>query len=161
MSKICERENLYGPTQYGFRTGKSTMDCIFLLLGAVRKARRTRQKISVAFCDLQKAYDSVNREVLYKKLESVGFGGRTLSLIQSMYYNDSVQIQLGDKLSSQVWFTRGVKQGCCLSPFLFALYISGLGEVLQDTKLGIELGAEILTGLFFADDLVLISRTCN
>ena len=78
-----------------------------------------------------------------------------------MYYNDSVQIQLGDKLSSQVWFTRGVKQGCCLSPFLFALYISGLGEVLQDTKLGIELGAEILTGLFFADDLVLISRTCN
>jgi len=41
------------------------------------------------------------------------------------------------------------------------LYISGLGEVLQDTKLGIELGAEILTGLFFADDLVLISRTWN
>ena len=76
-----------------------------------------------------------------------------------MYYNDSIRVRLGDGLSEQLWFTRGVKQGCCLSPLLFALYVSGLGVNLQDTGLGIQLGSVILTGIFFADDLILISKT--
>ena len=47
-----------------------------------------------------------------------------------------------------------------LSPLLFALYVAGLGIKLQETKLGIHLGSVTLdSGLFFADDLVLISRT--
>ena len=159
MNKICEENSYYGPTQYGFRSNKSTTDCIWLLLTAVRKARKKKYKISVAFCDLTKAYDSVNREVLYKKLQSIGFGGKVLDLIQSMYFNDCIRIKIGGVLSEPVWFTRGVKQGCCLSPLLFSLYISGLGIQLQATKLGIELKTAVLTSLFFADDLVLISKT--
>ena len=161
MSKICEKEGYYGDTQYGFRPGRSTSDCIFLLLAAVRKARKKRYKIAVAFCDLTKAYDSVNRDILYKKLSSLGFGGRVLSIIQSMYFNDCVQVKIGDRLSAPLWFSRGVKQGCCLSPLLFALYIAGLGVKLQLSKLGIPLGKEVLTGLFFADDLILISKTAR
>ena len=64
MLKICERENLFGDTRYGFRPGRSTTDCIFLLLAAVRKAKKKKYRISVAFCDLQKAYDSIDRETL-------------------------------------------------------------------------------------------------
>jgi len=55
-------------------------------------------------------------------------------MVQSMYYNDSVQIRIGKTLSSPLWFTRGVKQGCALSPLLFALYISGLGARLKELK---------------------------
>ena len=159
MLKVCECENLFGETQYGFRPGRSTTDCILLLLSAVKKAKKKGFKISVAFCDLQKAYDSVDREILYKKLDHCGFGGRVLSMVQSMYYNDSVQIRIGKTLSSPLWFTHGVKQGCALSPLLFALYISGLGAKLQEMKLGVELGGVVLTRMFFADDLILISRT--
>ena len=159
MLKICERENLFGDTQYGFRPGRSTTDCIFLLLAAVRKAKKKKYRISVAFCDLQKAYDSIDREILYKKLEYSGFGGKVLQMIQSMYYNDSVVIKLSRGVSAPLWFTRGVKQGCALSPLLFALYIAGLGIRLQETKLGIEIGGVHLTGLFFADDLILVSKT--
>ena len=150
MLKVCERENLFGDTQYGFRPGRSTTDCIFLLLTAVKKARKKKFKISVAFCDLQKAYDSVDREILYKKLHHSGFGGKVLSLIQSMYYNDTVKIKIWNTLSSPLWFTRGVKQGCALSPLLFALYIAGLGVKLQETQPGVEVGGMVLTGMFFA-----------
>ena len=87
--------------------------------------------MSLAFCDIAKAYDSVDRELLYCKLDAVGFGGRVKSLIQSMYYNDCVHVRLGNGLSTLLWFTRGVKQGCVLSPLLFALYVSGLGKVLS------------------------------
>ena len=62
MLKICERENLFGDTQYGFRPGRSTTDCTFLLLAAVRIAKKRKYRISVAFCDLQKAYNSIDRD---------------------------------------------------------------------------------------------------
>ena len=81
------------------------------------------------------------------------------ALIQSMYYNDCVRVRIAGCLSAPLWFTRGVKQGCVLSPLLFALYMSGLGTVLHSMKEGVNFDGVILSALFFADDLVLISRT--
>ena len=115
--------------------------------------------MSLAFCDIAKAYDSVDRELLYCKLDAVGFGGKVKSLIQSMYYNDCVQVRLGNGLSAPLWFTKGVKQGCVLSPLLFALYLSGLGRVLHSMKEGVNFSGVAVSALLFADDLVLISRT--
>ena len=157
MDKICEQEGLYGPVQYGFRKGRSTSDCVLVLLVAVRRAKKKNQTVSLAFCDVAKAYDSVDQELLYTKLDSVGFGGRVKSIIQSMYYNDCVRVRIG--LSSPLWFTRGVKQGCVLSPLLFSLYISGLGKFLHSLKEGMVFNGVVVTALFFVDDLVLISRT--
>ena len=62
-------------------------------------------------------------------------------------------------LSEPVYFTQGVKQGCSLSPMLFALFVASLGVALDDTKLGVKLKEKALTALFFADDLSLLSRS--
>ena len=159
MDPICEREGFYGSVQYGFRKRRSTADCVFIILAAVRAARRKHHSISLAFCDISKAYDSVCRELLYLKLKNVGFGGKVVGLIRAMYFNDCVRLNMASGLTDPVYFTQGVKQGCSLSPMLFALYVSGLGDALHRSQLGIELGEEIITALFFADDLVLISRT--
>ena len=50
------------------------------------------------------------REGLYAKLEELGFGGKTLSLIQSLYYNDQVRFIANGKLCKPIWLSRGVKQ---------------------------------------------------
>ena len=76
-----------------------------------------------------------------------------------MYNNDCVKISVLGGLSEPLYFTKGVKQGCSLSPLLFSLYIASLGTKLHDSKLGIKMGTEVITALFFADDLVLISGT--
>ena len=76
-----------------------------------------------------------------------------------MYYNNCVRVFIAGGLSAPLWFTKGVKQVCIKSPLLFALYISGLGKVLHEMKEGVNFDGQILTALFFADDLVLISRT--
>jgi len=130
-----------------------------MLLAAVRKAKRKGHSVSIAFCDIAKAYDSVNRELLYAKLDTIGFGGKVKSLIQSMYYNDSVKVRIKGGLTAPLWFTKGVKQGCGLSPLLFSLYMAGLGEKLHAMKEGINFNGQVISALFFADDLVLISRT--
>ena len=74
-----------------------------------------------------------------------------------MYCNDNIQLTLPTRLSAPIWFTKGVKQGCSLSPMLFALYVSGLGDALHNSKLGFRLGDIVLSAIFFADDLVLIA----
>ena len=159
MDPICEQEGFYGPVQFGFRKGRSTSDCVFILLSAIRRAKKKNHNVSLAFCDIAKAYDSVNRELMYLKLDSLGFGGRVKALIQSMYYNDNIRVRLCGGLSRPLWFTRGVKQGCVLSPMLFSLYVSGLGKVLHSMKEGVQFNGVTISALFFADDLVLISRT--
>ena len=159
MDKVCERDGLYGKIQYGFRKGRSTSDCVFMLLAAIRKAKKKNHTLSIACCDIAKACDSVNRELLYIKLDSVGFGGKVKQLIQSMYYNDSVRVKIGERLSSPLWFTKGVKQGCVLSPLMFSLYISSLGDALNGMKEGVNFEGEIISARFSADDLILISRT--
>ena len=58
MEKICEKEKFYGDIQYGFRIGGSTYDCVFILLAAIRKAKRKNHVFSLVFCDIAKAYDS-------------------------------------------------------------------------------------------------------
>ncbi len=109
----------------------------------------------LAFCDI----DLVNRELMYLKLDSLGFGGRVKALIQSMYFNDNIRVQLCRGLSRPLWFTRGIKQGCVLSPMLFSLYVSGLGKVLHSMNEGVQFNGVTITALFFADYLLLISRT--
>ena len=123
MDPICEKKGYQCEVQFGFQWNHSTTDCVFMLLAAIRRTKKKGYCISVAFCDIAKAYDSVNREIMYLKLDSIGFGGKVNSLIKSMYYNDCVQVKVKGGLSTPLWFTKGVEQGCVLSPMLLALYI--------------------------------------
>ena len=123
----------------------STKDCVFAILAVIREAKRQHRSISIAFCDLAKAYNSICRELLYIKLSRIGFGGKVLSLIHSMCCIDNIQLTLPTRLSAPIWFTKGVKQGCSLSPTLFTLYVSGLGDALHNSKLGFRMGEVVLT----------------
>ena len=49
--------------------------------------------------------------------------------------------------------------GCNLSPLLFSLFINSLGKELNSTNLGITLGSVTISGIFFADDLVIVGKT--
>ena len=57
------------------------------------------------------AYDSVWREALFAKLNHLGFGGRTLKLIKSMYTNDNLKFMVNGQYSDKLFISRGVKQG--------------------------------------------------
>nr|KAG5685527.1 hypothetical protein BaRGS_020106 [Batillaria attramentaria] len=73
--------------------------------------------------DYEKAFDSVDREALWKLLRHYGVPGKIISLIQCTYQDMSCRIAHAGQLSESFEVKTGVRQGCLLSPFLFLLVI--------------------------------------
>ena len=94
--------------------------------------------------------------MLWDKLRRKGIGGQFLSSIQAMYRADYVISVVNGVSTRAVYLRRGVRQGCSLSPMLFALYVSEMGEELARSTLGVRLYMVCISALFFAVCLFLL-----
>ena len=99
---------------------------------------------------LVQAYDTVDRPTLWSKLAKLGFGGSFLASIQSMYRGDFVTSDINGVTTRPVYLGRGLRQGCSLSPLLFALYVAEMGEELALSVCGVTLYKICVSALFFA-----------
>ena len=161
LTKVVEQHNLLGEVQNGFRKERSGSDNSFILDTILWKAKATKSKVHMAFLDISKAYDSVNRSILWSRLSSMGFNGTFLSTLRSLYNDDSVDCMVNGLLTSPIFLRRGLRQGCSLSPMLFALYISDIGNDLTSSSIGFKLGDVTISGLLFADDIVVVAKTAD
>ena len=159
LIEVVERFSLLGEMQNGFRKERGAADNIFILNTALWKSRALGKKLHLGFVDVCKAYDSVNRRKLWKKLESLGIDGVFLASLKAMYTGDSVRCTVNGVSTDSVYLQRGLRQGCSLSPLLFAIYIMDIGEDIFASKEGILISDIFVSGLLFADDIVLMSST--
>ena len=159
LTELVENHHLLGEEQNGFRKDRQMADNSFILDSILMKARSKKQKVLLCYIDVSKAYDSINRRILWKLLESMGFGGDFLHCLQALYCEDSVDTVVNGISTRPVYLGRGLRQGCSLSPLLFALYISRIGSALTSSTEGFALGGVTFSGLLFTDDIVLISCT--
>ena len=161
LTEVVERHRILGEAQNGFRKGRSGSDSAFVLNSILWKSLAKKKKTHLAFLDLAKAYDSVDRDVLWEKLRKLGFGGKFLKSLQSMYKGDYVTCKMNGITTNPVYLGRGLRQGCSLSPILFALYIVDLSRDLHASNLGVLLRKVCVSVLLFADDIVLISDSAD
>ena len=159
LMKVVEENKLLGEFQGAGRKGRHTTDNIFILSTLLEKAKKLGWlDTSIAFVDMKKAFDMVDREKLWALLQKKGLGGSFLRVIKSMYDDNKVFVDINGERTRPINPERGIKQGCVLSPVLFALYLNDLGEELQKSKLGIKLRNNVISCLFFADDICLIGK---
>ena len=159
LTEIVENHQMLGEVQQGFRKDRQMADNSFILDSVLMKARFDKVKVHLCYLDISKAYDSINREKLWRILESMGFGGDFLASLKALYSGDCVDSMVNGISTRPVYLGRGLRQGCSLSPLLFALYISRIGTDLTSSTEGFTLGGITFSGLLFADDIVLISKT--
>ena len=140
--------------------GKAGHNSIFVLTSLIQHFLNHGKSLYVAFIDFSKAFDYVVRENLWFKLVNAGMSGKILEIIKSMYYVVKTQIVFQGEKSEPVMSLLGVRQGDCLSPFLFAMYINDLEQTLsQENVEGIQFGFFKLFLLLYADDITILAET--
>ena len=150
-------------SQSGFRSGYWTIDNAYVLYSLVSKYLNHKRKyLYVCFVDFKKAFDSVDRCILYEILRKNGLKGNLFKATIALYQSVKACVKSACKLSLDFNCPIGLRQGCSLSPILFALFINELHSfMLENDVRGIQVfpsALEIFI-LMFADDIALIADT--
>lgn len=146
--------------QNGFRAGRSCIDSLFTLKQVVEKRLDRGLQTHVVFVDLTKAYDSVPLMKLWPAMENQGISPKNINAVKKLYKNVTARIKVGGKLTGEVTVNKGLKQGCCISPTLFKVY---LNEALTTWRkkcrgMGVRIGDDTLYTLHFADDQAILAE---
>lgn len=127
LCEYLEHHNLLAEEQNGFRKGRSCQDHLFSLYSIVQNRKLMGQDTHTVFIDFRKAFDSINRDLLWKKLEfQFGLSGKFLRLIRALYEEVVCSVKINDHNTEWFSIESGVKQGCILSPILFSMFINDL-----------------------------------
>ena len=158
MYHATEQSNLLGEIQNGFRKSRRTSDNLLILDTVVRKASRAGSKINVALLDICKAYDRVDRDLLWFKLQAYGFPIEVVNKLKQVYCNPMSELMFQGITTEPLHMKIGLRQGCVLSPLLFALFLADLGRLLEESGLGAAVGGIKIPAMFFADDMILMGK---
>jgi hypothetical protein len=143
IQKFLDDNSILVDEQNGFRASRSCIDHIFSLVTVLRNRKSQGKSTFISFIDFKKAFDSVDRTLLLFKLSKIGISGHMYWAISSLFKNPMSRVVLNDV--STDWFSCpiGVKQGDTISPTLFAIYINDLAGELNQSGLGIDVGADL------------------
>jgi hypothetical protein len=161
MRVNIERHKVMGEEQNGFRMNRRGEDNMYVVREVIERLKKDGKKGYFAFIDIEKAYDRVDRDVLYKVLDRCGFSEKIVNIVKSMYVETRAKYNLGEIETDWVRSVRGVRQGCVLSPLLFGLYTEELAVRVNQCGQGIKIGNDRLNVLLYADDVVIMSENRN
>lgn len=145
LMKYLEDNNLLSKTQYGFRQNLSTSDAIDDIINTITKSLDGGNKCLAIFIDLQKAFDTIDHKILFKKLKKIGMSNTTLNLLISYMSERSQYVKIEKHKSKPLPIKYGVPQGSVLGPLLFLIYINDICNLNTNGKI-----------ISFADDTVIL-----
>ena len=159
VTKWCERHGVLSEEQAGFRPGRSTIDHIFSVSEVLRLRRRRGRETHCAFLDIKKAYDSIHRDGIWKRLLDVGIRGKMWRVLKNLYDVVESCVLVGQQRTEWFSLEAGVRQGCILSPILFAIFIDGLAQALKQVRVGSILEGKRFNLTLFADDIAILAES--
>ncbi|BHF68844.1 hypothetical protein SprV_0301188500 [Sparganum proliferum] len=119
-------EGLLPESQCGFRRHHGTTDMIFAARQLHEKCQEMRTHLYSTLVDLTKAFDTVNREGLWKIMRKVGCPERFTQMVSQLHDGMMARVTDNGAVSEAFAVTNGVKQGCVLAPTLFSLMFSAM-----------------------------------
>jgi len=119
-------EEVLPESQCGFRKDRSTVDMIFVLRQVQEKCREQHQDLYMVFIDLTKAFDTVNRPLLWEVLGRFGCPDRFLRVLKALHDGARVRVIGGGGKSDPFEVCTGVRQGCVIAPVIFNLFLAAV-----------------------------------
>ena len=146
--------------QAGFRQDRSCTDHIATMRIIIEQSLEWQTPLYTVFVDFQKAFDSVDRDVIWRLMYHYGFPPKFVAIIQQFYKDATCQVIHDGKLTEPFSVQTGVRQGCLLSPTIFLMVVDW---VMRQSTAGQRTGIQWtftkqLEDLDFADDISLLSH---
>ena len=124
-------------SQCGFRKDRGTIDMISTARQLQEKCQEQNVDLYMTFVDLTKAFDTVNRDGLWKIMAKFGCPPRYIAMVRQFHDGMQARVQNDGEYSEPFPVTNGVKQGCVMAPTLFSMMFSAmLTDAFQDVDAG-------------------------
>lgn len=147
LVSFLDKHSIISPNQYGFKKHTSTIHALLHIIESIVEGFDEGYCTTMVLCDLTKAFDCVNINILLTKLEYYGVRGTPLQLFRSYLTDRRQYVVVNDNKSDLLPITSGVPQGSVLGPVLFLIYINDLPTSVDSRACAL-----------FADDTTFLTR---
>ena len=133
LSVYCEAKGLLLEEQCGCRPDRSTTDMMFVVRRLQEVGRKAGVSLQMCFIALQRAYDTVDRTLLWQVLTRIGVSPQMIAVIQQFHDGTRACVRPDDGVCPD-WseVEQGLRQECVLSPLLSNIFFAAvLNDVLQ------------------------------
>ena len=154
---LSNNEILYN-YQPGFRKNHSTDLRLTFLHDKILKGFDKGLITGMILIDFQKAFYTIDHDILLKKVSAVGFSNDTIGWFKSYLSNQLFRVNLGNCYSDSSNITCGVPQGSILEPLLFLIYVN---DMPQAVKTNLFLYADDSCLIFQGKDVIEIEKQLN
>jgi len=122
------------PDQTGFIKGRHSSSNMRRFINLIDYSNINNLETIIVSLDAEKAFDRVNWKFLFATLSKFGFGSTFINWIKILYKSPNARVRTNDQTSPSFSLQRGTRQGCPLSPSLFAIFIEPLAMAIRQNQ---------------------------